>query len=78
MTTSQDYLEVSARLEEAVERITGPPDNAEDLYERFEMTAISILDSEHENYPEGKLCEYLLGHLAEKRLKLGLEPFPEI
>ncbi len=76
--TSQDLLEVSARLEKAVERITGPPDNSEDLYERYEMTAISILDSEFENYPEGELCEYLMGHLAAKRLKLGLEPFPEI
>ena len=73
--TSQDLLEVSARLEEAVLRITGPPDNAEDLYERFEMTAISILDSEHGNYPEGVLCGYLRGILSDKRCELGLEPF---
>jgi len=72
--TSQDLLEVSARLEEAVLRITGPPDNAEDLYERFEMTAISILDSEHGNYPEGVLCRYLEAILSEKRRELGLEP----
>ncbi len=76
--TSQERLDISARLEEAVERITGPLVDAEDLYERFEMTAISILDSEHENYPEGELCEYLMDYLAAKRLKLGLEPFPEI
>jgi len=72
--TSQDLLEVSARLEEAVLRITGPPDNAEDLYERFEMTAISILDSEHGNYPEGVLCGHLRGILSDKRRELGLEP----
>lgn len=74
--TSQERLEISARLEEAVLRITGPPANAEDLYERFEMTAISILDSEHENYPEGVLTEYLLGYLSEKRRELGLEVYP--
>ena len=73
--TSQERLEISARLEKAVERITGPPVNAEEIYERYEMTAISILDSEHENYPEGELCEFLMGHLAEKRRELGLEPF---
>ena len=74
MTTSQELLEVSARLEEAVLRITGPPDNAEALYERFEMTAISILDSEHANYPEGVLCAYLRGILSGKRRELNLEP----
>jgi hypothetical protein len=75
--TSQDLLEISARLEEAVLRITGPPDNAEEEYERYEMTAISILDSEHENYPEGVLCRHLMDILAEKRRELGLEPFGE-
>jgi len=73
--TSQQRLEISARLEEAVERITGPPDNAVDLYERFEMTAISILDSEHENWPDGVLTGHLMAILSEKRRELGLEPF---
>ena len=71
--TSQERLEVSARLEEAVARITGPPDNAEEEYERWEMTAIAILDSEHENYPEGVLCRTLEALLSEKRRELGLE-----
>jgi len=73
--TSQDLLEVSARLEEAVLRIPGTPTNAEEVYERHEMTAISILDSEHKNYPEGVLCRHLEAILAEKRRALGLEPF---
>ena len=72
--TSRDLSKVSARLEEAVLRITGPPANPEELYERFEMTAISILDSEHGNYPEGVLCAYLWDILSEKRCELGLEP----
>jgi hypothetical protein len=71
--TSQDLLEVSARLEEAVERITGPPVDAEELYDRYEMTAIAILDSEHENYPEDVLTGHLLVILSEKRRELGLE-----
>jgi len=71
--TSQERLDISARLEKAVERITGPPDNAEELYERFEMTAISILDSEHENYPEGVMTGHLMAILSKKRRELGLE-----
>ena len=70
---SCNLAEVSARLEEAVARITGPPANPGELYDRFEMTAISILDSEHENYPEGVLYDFLLGYLSEKRRQLGLE-----
>ena len=73
MTISQERLEISARLEEAVERITGPPDNAEEEYERWEMTAISILDSEHENYPEGVMTGHLMAILSKKRRELGLE-----
>jgi len=75
--TSYDLVEVSARLEEAVARITGPPANAEEEYERYEMTAIAILDSEHENYPEGLLCGHLSDYLSEKRQELGLEPCGE-
>lgn len=73
--TSQELLEVGVRLEEAVLRITGPPSDAEELYDRFEMTAISILDSEHGNYPEGVLCGHLMDYLSDKRCELGLKPF---
>jgi hypothetical protein len=75
MTSQEGLLEVSARLEEAVLHIPGKPSNAEEIYERFEMTAISILDSEHENWPEGVLCGHLSDYLSEKRLALALEPF---
>lgn len=70
--TSQERLEISARLEEAVERITGPPVDAEDLYERYEMTAISLLDSEFDNYPEDELYHYLMDYLECKRKQLGV------
>lgn len=72
--TSYDLVEVSARLEEAVARITGPPANAEEEYERYEMTAVSILDSECFNYPDGELYLYLLDYLKNKRRELGLKP----
>ena len=71
--TSQECLEVSARLEKAVERITGPPVDAEETYERYEMTAISILDSEFDNYPEDELYHYLMDYLKCKRKQLGVE-----
>jgi len=72
--TSQDLLEISARLEKAVERITGPPANAEELYERWEMTAISLLDSNDYLYKEDELYHYLLAYLQQKRSELGLKP----
>jgi hypothetical protein len=75
MTINQELLEVSARLEEVALRMPGTPSNAEEVYERLELTAISILDSEHENWPEGVLCGHLTDYLSEKRRELGLEPF---
>lgn len=72
--TSKVYLQVSARLEKSVACITGPPTNAEEEYEQFEMTAISILDSESFNYPDGELYLYLLHYLKDKRRQLGLKP----
>lgn len=74
--TSQERLEVAARLEEAVLRIPGIPNNAEEMFERYEMTAISVLDSEHANYGEGVLCGFLSDYLSVKREELGLEPSP--
>jgi len=72
--TSQECLEVSACLEKAVERIKKPPDNAEDLYERYEMTAISLLDSDAYLYREDELYHCLRNHLEHIRKKLGLKP----
>lgn len=71
--TSQDLLEVSARLEEAVERIPDRANDAEEIFQLYEMTAISILDSECFNYPDGELYLYLLEYLKHKRRQLGLK-----
>lgn len=72
--TSQNLLEVSARLEKAVSRIHDPPANNEEIYQRYEMTAIQILDSECYNYPEDELYIYLRDYLENKRSQLGLKP----
>jgi hypothetical protein len=72
--TSQERLDISARLEKAVARITGPPDNPEELYERWENSAISLLDSECYNYPDGELYSFLLDYLRQKRGQFGLKP----
>jgi len=72
--TSYDLVEISARLEEAVARITGPPVDAEEEYERYERTAIQILDSEFNDYPEDELYHYLRNYLEHKRRQLGLKP----
>lgn len=74
--TSQERLEMAARLEEAVLRIPGIPTNAEEMFERYETTAISVLDSEHANYGEEVLCGFLSDYLSAKRQELGLEPSP--
>ena len=65
----RSLAEVGARLEEAVSGDTSTP---QELYERYEMLAIQILDSEFDNYADGILEEYLLGYLNSKRLELGL------
>jgi len=72
--TSQERLEISARLEEAVERITGSPNNAEEHYERYLMSASQILDSEVYLYQEDELYLYLRNYLEHKQLELGVTP----
>jgi hypothetical protein len=72
--TSSNLAEVGARLEEAVLRIHDPPTDNEELYERYEMTAISILDSEACLYGDDELYHYLRDYLERKRRQLGLKP----
>jgi len=67
------FAEVKLRLVEAVERMPGKPSNTEEEYERWEYSAIAILDSEYANFPSGVLCRHLEGILSEKRRELGLE-----
>jgi len=66
--------EAGIRLEKAVLAIHDPPTDNLELYERYEMTAIQILDSEFNDYPEDDLYHYLLNYLERKRSQLGLKP----
>lgn len=65
--TIRSLAEVGARLEEAVALLPGEPDSPQDLYDRYEMVAIAILDSEHMDYPSGELETYLAAYLARLR-----------
>lgn len=64
--------QVGVRLEEAVSTLPGEAANPADLYDRYEMLAIAILDSEFEDYEYGMLEEYLMTYLYLKRLELGI------
>jgi hypothetical protein len=70
----RDLAEVGSRLKEAVRNLPDSVTDPPTLYDRYEMLAIQILDSEHADYPAGELEAYLLQYLAELRIKLGLPP----
>jgi hypothetical protein len=65
--------EVRVRLEKAVHDTKEKPPDVQDEYDRHEMLAIQILDSEHMNYPDGLLEEYLMCYLRLKRIELGVD-----
>jgi hypothetical protein len=71
---SCDLTEVGARLEEAVKRVTDNSFSPLLLYQCYEMTAITMLDSEHACYPDGHLMAYLNGYLSAKSSELGIFP----
>jgi hypothetical protein len=75
--TTGDIGSVRSRLETAVADLPGIPADAENVYERYEQIAIAMLDSEHEDFIPGLLEEYLENLLYERRLILGLVPFPD-
>lgn len=69
--TIRSLAEVGARLEEAVALLPGEPASPQALYDRYEMVAIAILDSEHADFPAGVLEAYLAAYLA--RLEATLD-----
>ncbi|WOJ92918.1 hypothetical protein R0135_14140 [Congregibacter variabilis] len=75
--TIRSLAEVGARLEEAVAHLPGDPDSPQDLYDRYEMVAIAMLDSEHADWPEGMLQKYLMLWLQLRRMELGLKLFAD-
>ena len=60
-------LEVGARLEKAVQELVDKGLASSDLYSTYEMVAIQILDSEHQDYPDGELETYLKEFLDTKK-----------
>jgi len=70
--TIRSFAEVGARLEKAVSALPGEAATPADLYDRYEMLATAILDSEFENYEYGMLEEYLMTYLYLKRLELNI------
>jgi hypothetical protein len=75
--TTGDIGSVRSRLETAVAALPGIPVDADEVYERYEQIAIAMLDSEFEDFIPGLLEEYLETLLYERRLILGLVPFPD-
>ncbi len=69
--TIRTLAEVGARLEEAVRSLPG---DGHDLFDRYEMVAIQILDSEFPDFAPGLLERYLSTYLDLKRLELGSGP----
>jgi hypothetical protein len=70
--TIRSLAEVGARLEEAVALLPGSPDAPQELYDRCEAMAIAILDSEHDEWPEGQLERYLMLRMELRRMELGI------
>lgn len=69
--TIRTLAEVGARLEETVRSLPG---DGHDLFDRYEMVAIQILDSEFPDFAPGLLEHYLSAYLDLKRLELGSGP----
>ena len=75
--THRDIGSVRVRLEEAVAALPGEPADAAEHFERTEMLAVQILDSEFEDYTPGALQELLMSYLYIRQIELGLLPFPD-
>ena len=72
--TDRSLSGVRARLEDAVSHLPGDAASPQDTFDRIEMVAIAILDSEHADFPPGLLEEYLMTRLYLAQLELGLLP----
>jgi len=71
--TIRSLAEVGARLEEAVALLPGEPADPAEIFDRYEMVAIQVLDCLTDFTPE-VLEHYLMGFLDQKRMALGLPP----
>ena len=70
-----ELTEVSARLEQAYNAFP-ETDDLQEMYDRYEMLAIQILDSEFDHFPDKTLEHYLMGYLQSTKYSLlGDEAF---
>ncbi len=70
-----ELTEVAARLENSYLAFEAT-DDLQEMYDRYEMLAIQILDSEFDNFPDKALEYYLMGYLqATKYSLLGDDAF---
>lgn len=72
MIIRSPLAEIGVRLEKAVSGLPGEPVDAQDLYDRWEETAIQILDGSCQEFDPIELTEYLHSVLYVKRMELGL------
>tara|TARA_R110002072_G_scaffold69450_2_gene168258 strand:- start:420 stop:659 length:240 start_codon:yes stop_codon:yes gene_type:complete len=72
-----DISRVRCRLESAVSHLPDEPTSPADLFDRYEMVATQILDSEFEDYAPGMLQELLMSFLYVRQIELGLIVGPD-
>ncbi len=64
--------EIGGRLEETVRGLSGDPADCQEVFDRYEMVAIQILDCQYMDFPSGELQQFLEDFLRNKQLELGL------
>jgi len=72
--TIRNLAEVRTRLEEAVAGLPGEPAGPAEIFRRYEMVAIEVLDAQFNEFQNGILSEWLMSFLYMKQLELGLLP----
>jgi acetyl-CoA carboxylase carboxyltransferase component len=72
-----DISRVRCRLETAVSLLPDEPTSPAELFDRYEMVATQILDSEFQDYTQGMLQELLMSFLYVRQIELGLITGPD-
>jgi len=71
-TSTKRWGEVVAQIEKSVELLLEPvlpnrPISPQEKYDLYEQTAIAILDSQFDDFPDGELEGFLMVFLERKR-----------
>ena len=65
--TNPKLLEVGARLEKTVQELVDKGLASSGLQSTYEMLGIQILDSEHQDFKDGELEQYLKDFLSKQK-----------